>query len=331
MYSIIEILPGQTMPPSETTGKVQAIDQSLLDRHAPDAHYMLWQGDDLRARCSIWATLTPRLADEPVGVVGHYAAADVEAGATALRHACQQLAARGLRRIVGPMDGSTWRRYRLLTLRGSEPPFFLEPDNPDDWPSHFEAAGFAPLSRYFSALNDDLTVIDPRVDGALARMQAEGVAIRSLDASRPEEDLKAVHKLSLEAFAGNYLYTPISQGEFLDMYAPLCPYLRPELLLLAEKGSDLVGFIFGFPDFAQGQRGQTIDTAIAKSLAVRPGRAGAGLGTILLDLFQQAARRLNYKRVIHALMHENNRSRKISAHFGRPFREYVLYGKGTGA
>ena len=37
-------------------------------------------------------------------------------------------------RAVGPLDGSTWRRYRLVTERGVEPPFFMEPDNPDDWP-----------------------------------------------------------------------------------------------------------------------------------------------------------------------------------------------------
>ena len=41
---------------------------------------------------------------------------------------------------VGPMDGSTWRRYRFITERGAEPAFFLETYNPDVWPLNFTGA-----------------------------------------------------------------------------------------------------------------------------------------------------------------------------------------------
>ena len=96
--------------------------------------------------------------------------------------------------------------------------------------------------------------------------------------------------------------------------------------LLAEKEGQLVGFMFGFPDLNQARRGRRVDTAIAKTLAVRPGRTGAGLGSVLLDQFHQAAARLGFRRVIHALMHQDNRSMKISRRTGRIFRRYALYG-----
>jgi GNAT superfamily N-acetyltransferase len=223
------------------------------------------------------------------------------------------------------MDGNTWRRYRLITERGQEPPFFLEPDNPDDWPDHFRSAGFSPLARYVSALNDDLSVADPRVPEATKRLNADAVQIRPIDLSRFEDELKAVHELSVEAFADNFLYTPITQQEFLSMYAPVRPHLRSQLILLAEKDSRLIGFMFGVPDVMQAKRGQPITTAIAKSMAVRPGRSGAGLGSVLMDSFQQEARSLGFTRVIHALMHEDNRSLKISARFGKPIRQYTLF------
>jgi GNAT superfamily N-acetyltransferase len=327
MDSIIEARYGERLHPAGENHKVPPLEQDVWTRQAPSEHYALLRDRQLLARCSIWAESTPNYLNQSVGVVGHYAAAEAAAGTILLKHAIEQIRQRGLRFAIGPMDGNTWRHYRLLTRRGSEPPFFLEPDNPDEWPGHFAAAGFSPLARYFSALNRDLAVTDPRVPEALARLREAGVRIRPIDGSRFEEELKAIHELSVSAFSDNFLYTPISQAEFLGMYAPLRPHLRPELVLLAENDSQLVGFIFGLPDLMQAQRGERITTAVAKSLAVRPGRTGAGLGSILMDQFQQVARGLGFTRVIHALMHENNRSLKISARFGQPFRQYTLYGK----
>jgi GNAT superfamily N-acetyltransferase len=334
-FTIIEVTPGSgpiDVPPCRGVGRVDA---DTLARHAPAVHYMLVRGGVAAAMCSIWDEQTPSLPgdgqepDRAVGVVGHFAAADVDAGHAILAHAVAALERRGHAIVVGPMDGNTWRRYRLVTERGSEPPFFLEPENPDDWPRSFERAGFTPLARYFSAINADLTVTDPRAPEAVRRFEAAGGRIRTIDPARFEEELTAVHELSLAAFADNFLYTPISRSEFLSMYQPLRPMLRPELILMAEQGGQLVGFMFGLPDMKQAERGGQVDTAIAKSLAVRPGRSGAGLGSVLMDRLHQAARAMGFRRVIHALMHENNRSMNISRRYGQSIRQYTLYGKGV--
>jgi GNAT superfamily N-acetyltransferase len=328
MHQIIEHARHESQPSDEEFDPAcPPLEPALLARHKPRSYFHLLRDKRIVARCSIWTDSTPSLDSQPVGVIGHYAAADLDAGAAILNHATEQLCRHGFKTVVGPMDGNTWRRYRLLAQRGAEPPFFLEPDNPDDWPGHFTAAGFTPLAQYFSALNRDLQASDPRAAEVMTRLAEAGVRIRNIDMTRFDDELKAVHELSLQAFAGNFLYTPITQVEFLAMYAPIRPHLRPELILLAEKDSRLIGFIFGMPDLIQAQRGQSIDTAIAKSMAVRPGSTGGGLGTVLMDQFHQAARGLGFTRVIHALMHEDNRSLKISSHFGQPIRQYTLYAR----
>jgi predicted N-acetyltransferase YhbS len=322
---IIEFQNGGELDIASFEAVIPLLETGIFARHAPWAHYLLQRDDRILARCSAWAEGTPVYGGNPVGVIGHYAALDGSAGAQLLGHAAEQLRQRGFRAVVGPMDGNTWRKYRLMTTRGAEPVFFMEPDNPDDWPGHFLAAGFEPVAKYFSAVNEDLSVVDPRARGAMDRLTQAGVRVRQIDAARFEEELKAVHELSVEAFVGNFLYTPIDQAEFLAMYAPIREHLRPELVLLAEREAQLVGFMFGLPDLMQAKRGERITTAIAKSLAVRPGRTGAGLGSVLMDQFQQAARKLGFERVIHALMHESNRSMKISDRYGKPFRQYTLY------
>src|SRR5260370_142723 len=120
------------------------------------------------------------MSDQRVGLIGHYAACEAEAAMFLLQLACKELARQGCTLAVGPMDGNTWQRYRLLTERGSEPPFFLEPDNPDEWPGQFTAAGFTPLATYCSALNSDLTAEDPRTADLARRVADLGITVHPL-------------------------------------------------------------------------------------------------------------------------------------------------------
>ena len=100
-------------------------------------------------------------------------------------------------------------------------------------------------------------------------------------------------------------------------------------LFCPEPGSadEPVGFVFALPDLMQKRRGETLDTVIVKTVAVLPGRRQAGLGSVLVALAHDGARRLGYRRSIHALMHESNQSLNLSAHYARPFRRYTLFAK----
>ncbi|HEY0008526.1 MAG TPA: GNAT family N-acetyltransferase [Tepidisphaeraceae bacterium] len=307
---------------------ITPLDTATWQRHSPTAHFVAMRAKTCVGRCSIWIQGTPEINGRVVGVIGHYAASDSEAAATLLSHATSRLAESGFSFAVGPMDGTTWRRYRLLTDRGLEPPFFLEPDNPDQYVTHFTSAGFEPLAHYTSALVSDLSNADLRLPSMLARLEEVGVRIRSIDIGRYEEELAAVYELSVTAFAGNFLYTPIGRDEFLSMYMPLRSLLRPELVLLGEHDHRLVGFMFGVPNVLEANRGQPVRTVLAKSLAVHPDYRGIGLGGVLMNLLQQGAHRCGFTRIIHALMHETNASQKISAHNATTIRRYAIYGKG---
>lgn len=279
------------------------------------------------AEALLWWRRTPALPGERVGLVGGFRATAEPAARDVLARAGAVLRARGCTLAVGPMDGSTWRSYRFVTDPGAEPPFLLEPAQPPEWPRWWRAAGFAPLAEYYSTATADLAARDGRVERAAARLRAEGVTIRPLDLARFEAELDAIHAVSVAAFAGNFLYTPLPREEFLAQYRAARAQVRPELLLLAEHAGRPVGFVFVLPDLLQARRGEPVTTAIVKTLAVRPGRAWAGLGAVLLAEVQAAARRLGFRRAIHALMHERNASRNLSAHYARTIRRYTLFAR----
>jgi predicted N-acetyltransferase YhbS len=295
--------------------------------HAPDHMLLVVEDGSLVARCSCWSSGTAEHQGERVGVVGHYAAASRDAGLALLAGASDLLASQGIALAVGPMDGTTWRRYRFIVERGPEPVFFLEPDNPDEWPGHWTEAGFRPIATYSSAIDVDLRGDEARTEAAMSRLHAREVRVRMLDLSRQDAELRRIYTLSLAAFSGNFLYTPIAEEEFLAQYRAVLPYVREELVLIAERDDRMLGFIFAVPDITQGREGGPVDTVILKTLAVDASIRGLGLGGALMDMVQRSARELGFGRAIHALIHDANASGRISARSARTMRRYALFAR----
>jgi GNAT superfamily N-acetyltransferase len=298
----------------------------ILERSQADAHWILEGDDGIQARCSLWWKSVPQLPGQRIGLIGHYAAYDTAAAISLLQLACKELARQGCTLAVGPMDGSTEQRYRLLSERGTEPPFFLEPDNPDDWPEHFTASGFTPLAHYYSTMHVGFGREDARISILEEHLAAEGVILRHFDMDSFEDELRTIYPLVASSFRANFLASPISEEDFLEMNRGLRPYIQPELVLLAERKGLLVGFAFAVPNWLQAQRGEAIDMLILKTLAVHPAYRGKGLSTLLSERLGTVAYELGYRRSIHALMHEKNISRTMSQTRGTQIiRRYTLF------
>lgn len=293
-----------------------------------DAHWVLIRNDNnIVGRCSLWWENTPPYFNHRLGLIGHYTVEDAAAAARILQHACEQLAAFGCTMVVAPVDGNTWQSYRLLTERGEQPTFFLEPHNPDNWHCHFLDRGFTALAHYTSALNTNLSYVDPRLERVAGRLEDAGVQIRSLNLQCMEEELHRIYTVAIASFQGNFLYTPVKEDEFTAQYLPLLPYLKSELILIAEHDGNPVGFLFAIPDWLQAQRGENINTIIIKTVAILPKRIYAGLGNLLVAKCQAIAHQLGYSRAIHALMHDANPSRNLSRRYAQTIRGYTLFAK----
>jgi len=304
-----------------------ALDPATLPASGADEHWLLEDSAGAAARCSLWWRSAPAYPEHRVGLVGHYAADDALAGPL-LQLACDRLRAVGCTLAVGPMDGSTFNSYRLVTERGAEPAFFLEPDNPASWPGHFTSNGFAPLSHYYSALQERLDAPYPRIAEVARRVQSAGVRVRPLDLADFERELRRVYPVVVAGFAHSVLGSRITEEAFVAQYRLLEPLLAPELAQIAETDERAVGFLLVLPDWLQARRGEKIDTAIVKTIAVLPEYTKRGLSILLLERAQEHARALGYTRAIHALMHERNASRHLSAAYhGRVIRRYTLYQK----
>lgn len=274
------------------------------------------------AGCSLWLSGCPQFEGLRTAAIGRFHCGDAASGEGLLARVLADLEREGFQFVVGPMDGDTWHSYRLVVESDGSPPFFLEPADP---PSHrlaFEACGFEAIASYESAR---VEAFRSREVGRYARrLERAGIRVRRFDRAESERELKKIYALSLEAFSGNFLYTPITQEAFADLYRPLLDRLDPDYVLLAETAQGtLRAFVFAIPDLLQGTNP---DRLIIKTYASRH----AGLGGYLSDLVQAKATQAGYKTIIHALMHSDNPSKRNSEKYGRAFRRYAVLGRKVG-
>src|SRR5690606_18658225 len=106
----------------------------------------------------------------------------------------------------------------------------------------FTAAGFTPLSDYYSALTT-LDGPDPRLEELVASLAQQGITVRALEPASFDADLARLYDLVMVSFQHALLFAPISREEFMAQYTPLRTVLIPQLVLLAEQAGRLVGFL----------------------------------------------------------------------------------------
>jgi hypothetical protein len=247
--------------------------------------------------------------------IGGFACADAASGRRVLDKAKTILKGEGFEALVGPMDGDTWHRYRVVSESDGSPPFAMEPTSGPHDKAAFIAAGFAPISEYVSSR----AKLADAARGEAPLMA--GIAISAWDGQGAEALVGRMFEMSFAGFANNRFFKPITRESFLKLYEPVMPLVDPRFVLFAHAfDGRLAGFLFGLPDRLEGAAPKTV---ILKTYA----SAMRGVGHGLADTFHRRAIELGYVDVIHALMHVDNVSRERSGRHGATiFRRYALMG-----
>lgn len=297
--------------------------------HAPDGVPFFVVRDKsgkVLARAATWTNPDVAYLGETPGLVGSFESIDdIECAAAVLGAAETRLRAEGRRRVVGPMNGTTWAPYRLALPEGAPCLFPLEPRNPSYYCALWEALGYHVIANYTSSCFPLTLDSFPRLGRAEDILSAHGVEIHDFRPDSLDEDLAAIYDIATVSFRNNFLYTPVTRAAFLAQYRPFAAQLRPRDLSIARRADGSpVGFVFGFPNpYDSGGTEYVIKTA-----AVVPEHARRGLGGLLVERMAKMAQDDGFELAYHALMHEDNISCKLGSRANaRVCRRYRLYAK----
>ncbi len=309
------------------------------------AHFLASDDKEYVGRVSALINLQAMEEGQRIGFIGFFESVQNSEVAEKLLHAALfWLREKNISLVRGPINGSTWHSYRLMTKGFQNAPFLLEPYNPTYYPSLFERAGFQIKKRYVSSI---VTYHERQIQSAEEKRREfvkMGYTIRSLNRQAYEKELRLLYELSTHIFKDNWDYTDITWDEFKALYDGLNRIIDPELILFALNPEQKpIGFVFAIPDYARAVRAlhgeshliaklrftmarrQRPEAVIIKTLGVLPEARQTGIGSVLVALVHQAAQQKGYTQAIHALMSEENVSRKISEKAGEAFKEYVVY------
>ena len=265
------------------------------------------------ASATVWR-VAPSLFGRRTAAIGRFSCEDRATGSALLVRLVATLAAERFGALLGPMDGDTWHCYRLVVDGDPRPPFAMEPANPPHFVGAFQDAGFRPVARYVSSIDEVLAPPSPILE------RQTRLAIRGFRCNAAEEELRLIYDLSMRAFARNLFFQPIDWPRFQALYAPLLPHVDPELVLFAEApDGTCLGFLFAMADPAA-----ETPTVVLKTYA----SLRRGVGGLIGEAFYRNVRARGFEAVIHALMQEDNLSRRQSEkRHGRIFRHYALFGR----
>ena len=257
----------------------------------------------------------PFWGEKKTAAVGQFKLRAAEEATALLSRAVAQLKSEGFEALIGPMDGDTWHNYRSVTESEGSPAYLMEPKSGPHDVAALMQCGFRHISRYVSMRVATRDAIGPRPENST------GLEIVNWDGDNAESFFGEVYDFSVEGFARNAFYKPITRQEFLGLYTPYVAFLKPELIFFARHpNADLAGFLFGIPDYAQGPQTATV---ILKTYA----SAVRGAGFLLADAFHRNALDGGFETTIHALMHDDNVSQdRSSKHGAVVFRRYALFG-----
>jgi hypothetical protein len=314
--------------PDPSEARLLAPRAALHAASAPTWRNFLAVDSDNHLQGRLTAIVNPAIADEqgqPFGQIGFFecvndpqiATALIETGLGWLRTHSPQV-----RTVLGPMNFDTWHAYRLRVSGFDEPTFEMEPYNPAYYPALWENVGFAPSVTYVTTTITDSTPLLTAWESHHAHAIALGFTFRPLNPNALSEELAMIYRLAISIFQDNLFFTPISQSEFLSLYAGKGAALDPELLIIIQDPhGEPVGLSFTFPD----PRSPT--TAHMKSGGLLPTARHAGVGAAAMYEVHKILIRKGFTVINHCLMREGIRMEQFGRGAATVTRRYALYSR----
>ena len=315
-------------------------------------HFLASSSNNTLGRISAMVNEDLRAGDKAVATVGFFECVDDDEIAGAIFDAaCGWLRdAHGITRVWGPMNFDIWHDYRLMTRGFDRKVFYGEPYNKAFYPDLFTRCGWRAVRTWESVEVIGEQAVEQVIAWGTPRYEEflhNGYRFEAFDARCFDRELERLYQALTTSFAGVVGFTPITCGDFADMFSKLKYALDPRFFTFIYNTDDeLAGFAGAFLDLSdavRSMRGSThllarlrfalrrrrVDRAVFYIVGVSPEEAAkrTGLGGAAVRHVLEKCNRYGFRSVVAALMPQDGRSRGLVG--GRDAmkaqREYSLY------
>ncbi|HKC39013.1 MAG TPA: hypothetical protein VKC15_05685 [Gemmatimonadales bacterium] len=186
-----------------------------------------------------------------VGFYGFFESIDDQSVANALWDtAGTWLKQRGFDTMRGPMSPSVNDECGLLIANNGTPPSLMMPYNFSYYETLHERYGFT-KAKDLLAYDGGGAESAPERFLRIGRraLERNGITLRTLNMKRFDAEVELIKKLYNSAWEKNWGFVPLTEAEIDHLARQLKPIVVPDLVIFAERGSEVVGFAVSLPDF----------------------------------------------------------------------------------
>jgi GNAT superfamily N-acetyltransferase len=234
-------------------------DKHPFHLHAEVAYFVAERGGSVVGR--IAAIVNHRhneFHEDRVGFFGLFESMDDAGVAGALvETAAAWLRARGMDTIRGPVNLSTNEEISspgVLVEGFGTPPFVTMSHNPPYYGPLLEGTGLVKARDLLAYLIETNQAPERLVRGVERLQQREGVTLRPLRLKRLAEEVRIIQGVYNSAWSRNWGFVPMTDEEFQYIAKDLKSVVDPDLVNIAEKDGEAVGFSISLPNLNEALR-----------------------------------------------------------------------------
>ncbi len=211
---------------------------------------------------------------EPIGVFGFFDVVnDYKVAEALLNAATDWIKKENLSILEGPYNFSINHTCGLLIDGFQFPPMVMMTYNKPYYQTFLEGYGLQKKVDLL-AYHLDSKIFPERLQQSAklleSRLVSKGITVRKISLKNFVNDVKSTVHVYNQAWSKNFGYTPMSEKEFLHAAKDMKMIMDPELVLLAEKDGQVIGFSLTLPDINEVQikikRGRLLPFGIFKLL-----------------------------------------------------------------
>ncbi len=222
---------------------------------------------------------------------------------------------KGINQLLGPINGSVWHQYRFVKKTDNSPFFKTELLCESFYYNLIKETGSKEIS-YYSAHRTDFHNLITITEPFYKKMLENGFSIIE-STQLTKKQLSDILQLCKKAFNKSWGYTELSKDNFALLYPPKKLALNLNKVYFLQKNQEIIGYCSLLIEDSE--------TLILKTIAILPEFQNLGLANALIYKTHINARDKQYKKIIYALIKEDNAVKRLPNDNAVVFRRYSTF------
>lgn len=287
------------------------------------------------------------LHNEKAGFFGFFESSDDYAVASSLLEKVSEILKMEEMDVMrGPMNFSTNEECGFLFEGFEHPPILMTPYNHAYYNDLMEQCGMSKAKDLYAYILDTPEELPEKILRVAGIAFRSGIRVRPIDMKNFQRDMRIFRVVYNSAWEKNWGFIPLTDEELVYLGNSLKSIVVPEMIVIAEKNSEPVGFMGMLPDFnfvLRHMKGRTNPVSIIKALyyskkikdlrmlllGIKREYRNRGVDAILFREGFKGVKKGGYKRVEFSWILEDNipTQRLVEMIGGRLYKKYRIYEK----